>query len=66
MSDIGGTIAPGKVLIYVLCPAYGHSPAKRLGAIVEATDIRSETRTSDLGGKIYSVDMRRGIGKVVR
>lgn len=55
-----GTITPSKVLIYGVGVAglQAIATAKRLGAIVEATDIRSETKeqAESLGAKFISVD----------
>lgn len=60
MMTSAGTIAPSKVLIYGVGVAglQAIATAKRLGAVVEATDIRSETKeqAQSLGAKFISVD----------
>lgn len=60
MMTAAGTITPSRVLIYGVGVAglQAIATAKRLGAIVEATDIRSETKeqVESLGGKFISVD----------
>ncbi|SEQ39830.1 NAD(P) transhydrogenase subunit alpha [Hyunsoonleella jejuensis] len=60
MMTAAGTITPSKVLIYGVGVAglQAIATAKRLGAVVEATDIRSETKeqAESLGAKFISVD----------
>lgn len=60
MMTAAGTITPSRVLIYGVGVAglQAIATAKRLGAIVEATDIRTETKeqTESLGAKFISVD----------
>lgn len=60
MMTAAGTITPSKVLIYGVGVAglQAIATAKRLGAVVEATDIRSETKeqTESLGAKFILVD----------
>ena len=60
MMTAAGTITPSKVLIYGVGVAglQAIATAKRLGAVVEATDIRTETKeqTESLGAKFISVD----------
>jgi NAD(P) transhydrogenase subunit alpha len=60
MMTAAGTITPSKVLIYGVGVAglQAIATAKRLGAIVEATDIRTETKeqAESLGAKFISVD----------
>jgi len=60
MMTAAGTITPSKVLIYGVGVAglQAIATAKRLGAIVEATDIRLDTKeqTESLGAKFISVD----------
>lgn len=60
MMTSAGTIAPSRVLIYGIGVAglQAIATAKRLGAVVEATDIRSETKeqAESLGAKFISVD----------
>lgn len=60
MMTSAGTIAPSRVLIYGVGVAglQAIATAKRLGAIVEATDIRSETKeqVESLGAKFIDVD----------
>ncbi|MDJ0645197.1 MAG: Re/Si-specific NAD(P)(+) transhydrogenase subunit alpha [Flavobacteriaceae bacterium] len=60
MMTAAGTITPSRVLIYGVGVAglQAIATAKRLGAIVEATDIRSETKeqTESLGAKFITVD----------
>lgn len=60
MMTAAGTIKPSRVLIYGVGVAglQAIATAKRLGAIVEATDIRSETKeqTESLGAKFISVE----------
>ncbi len=57
MMTAAGTITPSRVLIYGVGVA-GLQTAKRLGAVVEATDIRLETKeqTESLGAKFITVD----------
>ncbi|UMB61345.1 Re/Si-specific NAD(P)(+) transhydrogenase subunit alpha [Lutibacter sp. A80] len=60
MMTAAGTITPARVLIYGVGVAglQAIATAKRLGAVVEATDIRMETKeqTESLGAKFISVD----------
>ncbi|WP_299061221.1 Re/Si-specific NAD(P)(+) transhydrogenase subunit alpha [uncultured Polaribacter sp.] len=60
MMTAAGTITPARVLIYGVGVAglQAIATAKRLGAVVEATDIRSETKeqTESLGAKFISVE----------
>ncbi|MCK5814799.1 MAG: Re/Si-specific NAD(P)(+) transhydrogenase subunit alpha [Flavobacteriaceae bacterium] len=60
MMTAAGTITPSRVLIYGVGVAglQAIATAKRLGAIVEATDIRSETQeqAESLGAKFIVVD----------
>ena len=60
MMTSAGTIAPSRVLIYGVGVAglQAIATAKRLGAVVEATDIRSETKeqTESLGAKFIQVE----------
>ncbi|WP_339893567.1 Re/Si-specific NAD(P)(+) transhydrogenase subunit alpha [uncultured Algibacter sp.] len=60
MMTAAGTISPARVLVYGVGVAglQAIATAKRLGAIVEATDIRSETKeqTESLGAKFILVD----------
>ena len=60
MMTAAGTIIPSKVLIYGIGVAglQAIATAKRLGAVVMATDIRSETKeqAESLGAKFISVD----------
>ena len=60
MMTAAGTITPARVLVYGVGVAglQAIATAKRLGAIVEATDIRIETKeqTESLGAKFISVD----------
>jgi len=60
MMTAAGTITPSRVLVYGVGVAglQAIATAKRLGAIVEATDIRQETKeqTESLGAKFISVD----------
>lgn len=60
MMTAAGTITPSRVLIYGVGVAglQAIATAKRLGAVVEATDIRMETKeqTESLGAKFISVD----------
>ena len=60
MMTAAGTITPSRVLVYGVGVAglQAIATAKRLGAIVEATDIRSETKeqAESLGGKFILVD----------
>lgn len=60
MMTAAGTITPSKVLIYGVGVAglQAIATAKRLGAVVEATDIRSETKeqAESLGAKFILVD----------
>lgn len=60
MMTAAGTITPSRVLVYGVGVAglQAIATAKRLGAIVEATDIRPETKeqTESLGAKFIEVD----------
>jgi NAD(P) transhydrogenase subunit alpha len=60
MMTAAGTITPSKVLIYGIGVAglQAIATAKRLGAVVEATDIRLETKeqAESLGAKFITVD----------
>jgi NAD(P) transhydrogenase subunit alpha len=60
MMTAAGTITPSRVLIYGVGVAglQAIATAKRLGAVVEATDIRLETKeqTESLGAKFITVD----------
>jgi len=60
MMTAAGTITPSRVLVYGVGVAglQAIATARRLGAIVEATDIRMETKeqTESLGAKFISVD----------
>jgi NAD(P) transhydrogenase subunit alpha len=60
MMTAAGTITPARVLVYGVGVAglQAIATAKRLGAIVEATDIRLETKeqTESLGAKFISVE----------
>lgn len=60
MMTAAGTITPSRVLIYGVGVAglQAIATARRLGAVVEATDIRMETKeqTESLGAKFISVD----------
>ena len=60
MMTAAGTISPARVLVYGVGVAglQAIATAKRLGAIVEATDIRSETKeqTESLGAKFILVE----------
>ncbi|GGD09260.1 Re/Si-specific NAD(P)(+) transhydrogenase subunit alpha [Hyunsoonleella pacifica] len=60
MMTAAGTITPSKVLIFGVGVAglQAIATAKRLGAVVEATDIRTETKeqAESLGAKFISVD----------
>lgn len=60
MMTAAGTITPSRVLIYGVGVAglQAIATAKRLGAVVEATDIRSETKeqAESLGAKFILVD----------
>jgi len=60
MMTAAGTITPARVLVYGVGVAglQAIATAKRLGAIVEATDIRPETKeqTESLGAKFISVE----------
>lgn len=60
MMTAAGTITPARVLVYGVGVAglQAIATAKRLGAIVEATDIRPETKeqTESLGAKFILVD----------
>jgi NAD(P) transhydrogenase subunit alpha len=60
MMTAAGTITPSRVLIYGVGVAglQAIATAKRLGAVVEATDIRMETKeqTESLGAKFISVE----------
>jgi|FLOH01.1.fsa_nt_gi H+-translocating NAD(P) transhydrogenase subunit alpha len=60
MMTAAGTVTPSRVLIYGVGVAglQAIATAKRLGAIVEATDIRMETKeqVESLGAKFISVD----------
>jgi len=61
MMTAAGTITPSRVLIYGVGVAglQAIATAKRLGAVVEATDIRLETKeqTESLGAKFISVEV---------
>jgi len=60
MMTAAGTITPSRVLIYGVGVAglQAIATARRLGAVVEATDIRMETKeqTESLGAKFITVD----------
>ncbi len=60
MMTAAGTITPSRVLVYGVGVAglQAIATAKRLGAVVEATDIRLETKeqTESLGAKFITVD----------
>ncbi len=60
MMTAAGTITPSRVLVYGVGVAglQAIATAKRLGAVVEATDIRPETKeqTESLGAKFISVE----------
>lgn len=60
MMTAAGTITPSRVLVYGVGVAglQAIATAKRLGAVVEATDIRMETKeqAESLGAKFISVD----------
>ena len=60
MMTAAGTITPARVLVYGVGVAglQAIATAKRLGAVVEATDIRLETKeqTESLGAKFITVD----------
>ena len=60
MMTAAGTIIPSRVLVYGIGVAglQAIATAKRLGAVVEATDIRMETKeqAESLGAKFISVD----------
>jgi NAD(P) transhydrogenase subunit alpha len=60
MMTAAGTITPAKVLIYGIGVAglQAIATAKRLGAVVEATDVRPETKeqAESLGAKFISVE----------
>ncbi len=60
MMTAAGTITPSRVLVYGVGVAglQAIATAKRLGAVVEATDIRLETKeqTESLGAKFISVE----------
>ena len=60
MMTAAGTITPSRVLVFGVGVAglQAIATAKRLGAVVEATDIRLETKeqTESLGAKFISVD----------
>ncbi len=60
MMTAAGTITPSRVLVYGVGVAglQAIATAKRLGAVVEATDIRQETKeqTESLGAKFITVD----------
>ncbi len=60
MMTAAGTIIPARVLVYGVGVAglQAIATAKRLGAVVEATDIRLETKeqTESLGAKFITVD----------
>ncbi len=60
MMTAAGTVTPAKVLIYGVGVAglQAIATAKRLGAIVEATDVRPETKeqTESLGAKFITVE----------
>ena len=69
MMTAAGTITPARVLIFGVGVAglQAIATAKRLGAIVEATDIRKETKeqTESLGGKFISVENNEDEGNSV-
>jgi len=60
MMTAAGTITPARVLVYGVGVAglQAIATAKRLGAVVEATDIRLETKeqTESLGAKFIAVE----------
>ncbi len=60
MMTAAGTVTPSKVLIYGIGVAglQAIATAKRLGAVVEATDVRPETKEQceSLGGKFITVE----------
>ncbi|MBK8955507.1 MAG: Re/Si-specific NAD(P)(+) transhydrogenase subunit alpha [Saprospiraceae bacterium] len=60
MMTAAGTVTPAKVLIYGVGVAglQAIATAKRLGAVVEATDVRAETKeqAESLGAKFISVE----------
>ena len=62
MMTAAGTITPSRVLVYGVGVAglQAIATAKRLGAIVEATDIRMETKeqTESLGAKFITVEAK--------
>ncbi|MBL7818090.1 MAG: Re/Si-specific NAD(P)(+) transhydrogenase subunit alpha [Saprospiraceae bacterium] len=64
MMTAAGTISPAKVLIFGAGVAglQAIATAKRLGAIVEVTDVRPETKeqVESLGGKFLTVDAAGG------
>lgn len=64
MMTAAGTITPSRVLIFGVGVAglQAIATAKRLGAVVEATDIRPETKeqTESLGGKFIYVEPDEG------
>ncbi len=65
MMTAAGTITPAKVLIFGAGVAglQAVATAKRLGAVVEVTDVRSETKeqVESLGGRFLSVEMEEGV-----
>ncbi len=65
MMTAAGTITPSKVLIFGAGVAglQAIATAKRLGAVVEVTDVRPETKeqVESLGGRFIEVDNKSGI-----
>lgn len=65
MMTAAGTITPAKVLIFGAGVAglQAVATAKRLGAVVEVTDVRPETReqVESLGGRFLTVDGAEGV-----
>lgn len=65
MMTAAGTITPSKVLIFGVGVAglQAIATAKRLGAVVEATDVRPETKeqAESLGAKFLEVKMEGGV-----
>jgi NAD(P) transhydrogenase subunit alpha len=65
MMTAAGTITPAKVLIFGAGVAglQAIATAKRLGAVVEVTDVRPETKeqVESLGGRFLSVDGAEGV-----
>lgn len=65
MMTAAGTISPARVLIFGVGVAglQAIATAKRLGAIVEATDVRPETKeqVESLGGKFIEVKADQGV-----